>query len=98
VNLCTACGLDFPSVEAFDRHRVGVHAYSFAEGLAMEPPREDGRRCLDEAELRVMGWAIDKRGRWYDPARSARLGQWHEGISAAGMRRRRPAEGVARGK
>ena len=46
LNECGACGLDFASVRAFDEHRVGVHAYLFAEGLAMDPPREDGRRCL----------------------------------------------------
>jgi hypothetical protein len=28
VNNCRACGEDFSSVTAFDRHRVGGHAYT----------------------------------------------------------------------
>jgi hypothetical protein len=64
VNLCRACGLDFASVGAFDKHRVGKHAYTFREGLRLEPPREDGRRCLDEAEMREAGMELDRRGRW----------------------------------
>lgn len=68
-NLCRACGEDFASVEMFDRHRVGVHEYTFAEGLAMSPSREDGRRCLDEEEIEAEGWRTDKRGRWFDPIR-----------------------------
>jgi hypothetical protein len=62
VNLCTACGEDFSSVSAFDRHRVGRHAYDFAEGLDMG--LEDGRRCRDEGEMRSAGMAPDPRGRW----------------------------------
>jgi hypothetical protein len=50
-NLCTTCGKDFGSVGAFDAHRVGKHEYLFAEGLKMNPPREDGRRCLDTEEM-----------------------------------------------
>jgi hypothetical protein len=57
VNLCAACGQDFGSVELFDRHRVGRHAYTFSEGLAMAPAREDGRRCLDEQEMQDAGLA-----------------------------------------
>ena len=72
MNLCVACGKDFASVEGFDRHRVGKHAYLFAEGLRMTPLREDGRRCLDVDELRALGWQLDKQGRWYDPAKAAR--------------------------
>ena len=51
MNLCTSCKTDFGSVTAFDAHRVGVHEYTFNEGLYMDPPREDGRRCLGEDEL-----------------------------------------------
>ena len=64
VNLCTACGVDFGSVAAFDKHRVGRHAYTLTEGLAMEPPREDGRRCLDLDELRDAGFVRNALGRW----------------------------------
>jgi len=50
-NFCRSCNLDFASVGAFDAHRTGVHDYTFAEGLRMNPSREDGRRCLDLDEL-----------------------------------------------
>jgi hypothetical protein len=73
VNLCGSCGGDFSSVEVFDRHRVGVHAYTFSGGMAMKSPREDGRRCLDVDEMEGRGWARNERGRWNDPARSTRL-------------------------
>jgi hypothetical protein len=33
-------------VSAFDNHRVGKHAYMHSEGLKLDPPVEDGRRCL----------------------------------------------------
>jgi hypothetical protein len=79
LNLCTACELDFASVSAFDRHRVGSHAYDFPEGLDFDPPREDGRRCLDEQEMSESGMEKNARGRWslpttsQDEARFARL-------------------------
>jgi hypothetical protein len=63
LNLCR-CDTDFASVAAFDRHRTGVHDYTFPEGLRMDPPREDGRRCLDPEELLEAGMGIDPRGRW----------------------------------
>jgi hypothetical protein len=62
VNACADCGLDFASVTAFDRHRVGKHAYTYVEGLRLDPPRTDGRRCLDEAE-RADLFDVDGRGR-----------------------------------
>lgn len=67
MNLCSPCGRDFASVGAFDRHRVGRHAYSFTQGLQLEPPREDGRRCLDLEEMSARGFERDRRGRWRDP-------------------------------
>jgi hypothetical protein len=70
LNLCCACLQDFGSVELFDRHRIGKHAYNFAEGLDMDPPREDGRRCLDPSEMESLGWRLNSRGRWVDPARN----------------------------
>jgi hypothetical protein len=80
MNLCRACGEDFASVNLFDRHRVGVHAYSLPEGLRMEPPREDGRRCLTAAEMRDRGWVRNGRGGWTDPAKhpGARLRPRHQ--------------------
>jgi hypothetical protein len=68
MNLCTTCGEDFGSVELFDRHRVGKHAYDFGEGFALG--LEDGRRCLDASEMESAGWGLDSRGRWTDPARN----------------------------
>jgi hypothetical protein len=68
LNLCCACWQDFGSVELFDRHRVGKHAYSFVEGLEMG--LEDGRRCLDPTEMEGVGWRLNSRGRWSDPARN----------------------------
>jgi hypothetical protein len=62
--LCRACGLDFGSVSAIDAHRVGKHAYTFREGLDMEPLREDGRRCLDPDELEAHGLVLNSRGGW----------------------------------
>lgn len=55
LNFCRSCGFDFTSTTYFDRHRIGVHAYTYAEGLRMDPPREDGRRCMDADELHVSG-------------------------------------------
>lgn len=68
MNECGACGEDFSSVAMFDRHRVGVHAYTYSEGIAMEPMREDGRRCLVLVEMTAKRWRKDARGRWCDPA------------------------------
>lgn len=64
MNVCGACGLDFSSVKGFDAHRVGKHAYTYSQGAKMDPPREDGRRCLSVEELEAAGFAQDVRGRW----------------------------------
>jgi hypothetical protein len=65
VNACGACGLDFTSVTAFDAHRVGRHAYTFKQGLAMEPSREDGRRCLGPGDPEFdERFAPGRAGRW----------------------------------
>jgi hypothetical protein len=70
VYFCTTCKENFTGLEAFDRHRVGTHEFTFQEGLRLDSPREDGRRCLDEEEMRARGWAKSVRGGWFDPARS----------------------------
>ena len=72
MNVCRHCRQVFGSVELFDRHRVGRHAYTFAEGMEMRPPVEDGRRCLDVEEMEKAGWRLNGRGRWFDPARDPR--------------------------
>jgi hypothetical protein len=84
--------LDFASVEAFDRHKTGVHAYTFAEGMAMRPPREDGRRCLDVEELANYAgkggvFAQDARGQWGQPARSSRARQAFLGVTPSAQPR-----------
>jgi hypothetical protein len=83
MNLCRECGEDFASVAAFDAHRVGRHAHTFREGLAMDPPREDGRRCLDPGELENGGWQRDTRGRWLRPADRRRALKHAEGVAYA---------------
>ena len=64
MNLCRSCNQDFGSVGAFDAHRVGVNAYTYPEGLQMEPMREDGRRCLTLEELDKHGFMRNERGSW----------------------------------
>lgn len=71
LNECGACGEDFSSARNFDLHRVGVHAYTYGEGVKMEPMREDGRRCLGVDEFEALGLALDKRGRWSHSERVA---------------------------
>ena len=68
LNGCSACGCDFRSLTLFDAHRVGVNAYTYSEGVAMEPMREDGRRCLSAVEMLGRDWEQDAKGRWFDPA------------------------------
>jgi hypothetical protein len=66
---CSPCGLEFAYDGAFDAHRVGEHEYTYAEGLKLDPSREDGRRCLTVAEMIADGWDQDKHGRWRLPVR-----------------------------
>jgi hypothetical protein len=68
-NGCSGCGHDFTSTVLFDAHRVGLFMYTLAEGLKLDPPREDERRCLDSDEMRAKGWELNDRGRWIDPIR-----------------------------
>jgi hypothetical protein len=88
-NFCSACGQDFTSVSLFDRHRVGVHAYTYSEGLALDPPVEDGRRCLDAEEMQAKGWELDARSRWVDPAK---VEQARKAFSALNSSPERPRE------
>jgi hypothetical protein len=62
VNSCDACGEDFGSVAAFDKHRVGSHAYCHDE------TRTDGRRCLSVSEIEAIGLVRNSRGRWSLPS------------------------------
>lgn len=49
-NGCSGCQ-DFTSTTLFDAHRTGTYAYSLEQGLSLDPPREDGRRCLGRPSL-----------------------------------------------
>jgi hypothetical protein len=64
-NFCSACGRDFSSLEAFDKHWTGRHHLRF-------PEHEQGRRCLDGEEMLAQGFALNGRGRWFLPERAAR--------------------------
>lgn len=64
MNLCSGCGEDFGSVAAFDAHRIGTFAYTLENGLKLDPPREDGRRCLDIDEFPAKGFVRNARGAW----------------------------------
>ena len=60
-NWCPGCGEDFSSTRAFDQHRVGNHQHLW------HPDHEDGRRCLDQTEIRHTGMQRDRHGRWQLP-------------------------------
>lgn len=68
MNLCRSCGEDFVTVTAFDEHRTGVHEYTYSEGLALDPPVEDGRRCFGVDELDAFGWTRRPDGLWRYPS------------------------------
>ncbi len=77
MNLCSLCRQDFTSVSAFDEHKTGRHNYTLSEGLAQEPPVEDGRRCLSTREMEDEGWTQDGNGRWRYPTDwQMRAGMW----------------------
>ena len=67
MNLCRSCGHDFASVQAFDAHRIGKHAYTYREGLRLDPSREDDRRCRTPSEMLTAGWETNRWGRWVHP-------------------------------
>lgn len=71
MNVCRSCETDFATVAAFDDHRVGTHDYTYSEGAKMDPPREDGRRCLKRKEREELGWLLDQHGRWLAPRKVA---------------------------
>jgi hypothetical protein len=84
VNECSACRQDFGSLSPFDAHRVGRFPqrgpadYRDRLSCGLADPLEDwtpelGRRCLEEDELRALGWKQDRHGRWRQPLRDASL-------------------------
>jgi hypothetical protein len=91
MNLCRSCGEDFGSAKAFDAHRVGVHVYTYSEGAAMDPVRDDGRRCLSAEEMEAGdAFVRNALGRWSLAAHLAaarvvrdRKAEAHSGISEA---------------
>lgn len=72
LNECSSCGCAFTSLTLFDDHRIGKHAYTYSESIAMEPMREDGRRCLSADEILERGWEQNAKGRWFDPIETQR--------------------------
>jgi hypothetical protein len=56
LSFCTGCGYDFSGDNMFDKHRIGVHAYTYNEGLKLDPIKEDGRRCMTRDEMLKKGW------------------------------------------
>lgn len=95
LNGCSDCRRDFASVSAFDRHHVGSHEYTYTQGLRLDPPAEDGRRCLlDEAELLEAGMELDPRGRWRIAADAERIRRAHaEAVPELRLTPESPAEG-----
>jgi hypothetical protein len=83
LNLCSGCGEDFTSVFLFDLHRVGVHAYTFSQGMGQDTPVENGRRCLDPEEMEAKGWRTNEKGRWYSPERSEKVSRYFSGLALA---------------
>jgi hypothetical protein len=73
LNGCSGCRLDFASVDAFDRHRIGCYAFTYSEGLDFDIPHEDGRRCMDADEMLDAGFELDDRGRWRLAAAAERV-------------------------
>jgi hypothetical protein len=82
LNGCRECGQDFSALKYFDAHRVGVHAYTITEGLKLDPPREDGRRCLSTKEMQDRGWVKDRYGRWTDPSNAAKVREHFDRLKA----------------
>jgi len=72
MNVCASCSADFAGLRDHDSHRVGTHNYTITEGLRMEPPREDGRRCLTVGEMLEDGWKQNTAGRWVHPREARR--------------------------
>lgn len=81
-NYCRSCRQDFSSTSLFDQHRVGKHEYTYSDGLDMEPPQEDGRRCLEITEMEAKGWALDNRSCWSNPAANARVAARFKALAA----------------
>jgi hypothetical protein len=91
MNLCVACGEDFGSVAAFDRHRTGdfpqtgpsEYADRLRAGLVPydEPwQRSFGRRCLEPEEMLHHGFVRMANGRWSiasDVQRARKMHQTH---------------------
>ncbi len=92
---CASCGLAFAGTSAFDLHRRGVHAFTFREGLRMEPVREDGRRCLHPVEMVEAGLELGSRGRWRVKASPKQLQGLARMRAGAPTKRTEATEGLA---
>jgi hypothetical protein len=70
-NGCRACGCDFSSLEAFDRHWSLWPTHRWDELLT-----------LDDEELQAAGFAQNALGRWGIAARMARTLSWAQSRGA----------------
>ena len=91
---CSLCGLHFSGTSAFDAHRAGRHSYTLTEGLRLEPPREDGRRCLHPVEMADVGMELDDRGRWRVIASEKQLAGLARMRASAPTKRTEATEGL----
>ena len=71
---CSACGLTFHSVSAFDAHRTGSYGEPIYQGsrtgksrkvIGHTPPT---RRCLTVTEISDLGMTQNDKGWWMLPA------------------------------
>lgn len=74
-NQCPGCGALFNSTKAFEKHRVGPH-----EG--------NGRRCLDDKEMRARGMAKNVSGWWVSSLREKTVVCYDDPPGSEPVRRR----------
>jgi hypothetical protein len=66
-----------------------VSLISRAKPGLLDPPVEDGRRCLDAKELRAAGMELDRYGRWSITTDAERIREAFSGVRSPTQR---PAE------
>jgi hypothetical protein len=52
------------------------HAWTHIEGLRLDPPRDNGRHCMDTDEMADAGMELDARGRWSIVGDAERIRAW----------------------
>jgi hypothetical protein len=72
-SLCSACGLTFASVAAFDAHRTGSYGEPIYKPTGSGKSRKISgytphtRRCMTVAEIQASGMARNEKGWWTLP-------------------------------